>query len=151
MAEPPKNLPDFFGDKMFFSDELGDMFDTHHPYGRSQTEFLAGRSFSPSADVYEFDDGIVITLEVPGMAREEIDLRVQGNMLEVRGSRNFVRDTHDEEYIRLERGFGSFIRTFEIPTGTDPKTVSANLENGVLTVKIARAGSRRNIPVETGE
>ena len=147
----PKPPSDPFGERMFFADELGELFDGHKPYGRSETGFLAGRSFKPAADIHETSDGLVICLEVPGMERDEIDLEITGNVLKVSGSRNFMREHPDEEYIRLERGFGSFERIFEIPGDTDPAKVTAHLERGVLAINVPRRVERRNIPVETGE
>ena len=145
----PKDPRDPFGESMFFSDDLGDLFETHRPYGRSETGFLAGRSFHPAADIFESPLGLVITLEVPGMEREQIDIAVEGRRLTISGSRDFVREHPDEEYVRLERGFGSFRRVFEIPQDIDPQSVTAKLDLGVLTILIAKSGEPRSIPVET--
>ena len=155
MADKPKNPKhsiDPFGDKMFFSDDLGDIFDSHHPYGRPETGFLAGRSFNPAVDIHECADGLLISLEVPGMRREEINLELNENVLTVTGSRNFKKDHEQEEHIRLERGFGSFRRMFEVPGDINPSAVSAKLENGVLMITVPRLQKGPlNIPVISGD
>ena len=92
----------------------------------------------------------MITLEVPGIARDQIDISVEGNRLSISGSRDFVRDDPDEEFVRLERGFGSFKRVFEIPSGIDTQSVTATLDLGVLTILVPRQSGRREIPVESG-
>jgi len=127
------------------------MFETHRPYGRSETGFLAGRSFRPAANIYETSSGITITLDVPGISREDIDLKIEGNRLTVSGKRDFIRDHADEEFVRLERGFGSFKRIFEIPGDVDHDRVTAKLEQGVLMVDVPRRESRREIRVESEE
>jgi HSP20 family protein len=136
---------------MFFSDDLEDLFETHRPYGRSETGFLAGRSFRPAADVYESPEGLVISLDVPGLERDQVALKLEGRRMTVSGSREFQREHPDEEFVRLERGFGSFRRVFEIPSDVDADGISAKLDNGVLTITVPRRTEHRTIPVESDE
>ena len=145
----PKYPQDPWDDAMFFIDNLGDLFDMHRPCGRSETSFLSGRGFHPSADVFETPDGLTITIEVPGMARDQIDITIEGNRLTVSGGRDFERESPDEETIRLERGFGSFRRTFEIFAGVDPESVTAKLDLGVLTIMVPGRRQRQVAEVET--
>jgi HSP20 family protein len=145
----PNDLRDPFDDAMFFGDDLIDLFETHRPFGRSETGFLAGRSFRPAADIFESPDGLVIILEVPGIEKSQINVEVDGNHLIVSGSRDFVKDNLDEEYVRLERGFGSFRRVFELPLNIDAESVKAKLENGVLTLKLPRKKEVR-VAIQTG-
>jgi HSP20 family molecular chaperone IbpA len=145
----PKNPPDPWDDSIFFGDSLGDLFEAHRPWGRSEISFLAGRSFRPASDVFESPDGLVITLEVPGIPREKIDLKVEGNLLTISGSRDFERENPDDESVRLERGFGSFRRVFEIPIGTNPESITAVLDLGVLTITVPGHRERMIIEVET--
>jgi HSP20 family protein len=136
-------------DAMFFvADDLGDLFEAHRPFGRSETGFLGARSFRPSADVYESQDGLIISLEVPGTPREKIDITVQGTALVISGNREFHRESPNEEYVRLERGFGSFRRIFELPEDADTENVHARLEQGVLTITIPRNSSQTKVTIE---
>jgi len=147
----PKDPPDPFDERAFFAEELGDLFEAHRPYGRSETGFLAGRSFRPAANIHETADGLTITLDVPGIERDDVDLKIEGRRLIVSGARDFVRDHPDEEFVRLERGFGSFRRIFEIPGDLDHDRVSAVLDRGVLIITVPCRRRRREIIVGTGE
>ncbi len=144
----PKNPPKPHTDSTFLTDNLGDLFETHRRGGRSETGFLAGRGFNPAADIYESEDALNITLDVPGMVRDQIDLKIEGQRLTVSGSREFVRTHADEESVRLERGFGNFRRAFELPQDIDSEGVTARLEQGVLTVRIPRRSAGFTIEVE---
>jgi len=150
-AKPPdpRDPKDTFDEPMFMPDGFDDLFETHRPYGRSETGFLAGRSFKPSANIYETSDGLVITLDVPGIERKHIDIKIEGRRLMVTGARNFTRDHPDEEFVRIERGFGSFKRVFEVFSDVDHDEVKARLDNGVLTITVPRRCDLREIPVES--
>ena len=147
----PKNPRDPLGNPFFSRDDLEDLFEGHFPYGRSETGFVAGRGFRPHTDLYEVEDGLVIEMDIPGVNREQVDIKVDGNRLIVYGSRDFVRERPGEEIIRLERGFGSFRRIFEIPADSDENNITARLESGVLVIKVPRITGTRKIKVEIEE
>ncbi|HDS29864.1 MAG TPA: Hsp20/alpha crystallin family protein, partial [Firmicutes bacterium] len=86
-----------------------------------------------------------------GMERDQIDLKLEGRRLTVSGSRNFVKEHPDEAFVRLERGFGSFVRAFEIPPDADTDSISARLDLGILTITIPRAKQEITIPVEQAD
>lgn len=134
---------------MFFQDGAKDLFETHRPFSRSETGFTAGKSFRPAADIFEAEDGLLISLDVPGLERDQVEIELDGRRLIVSGSRDFVRDHPGEEHVRLERGFGSFRRAFEVPRAFDPDRITAKLDQGVLTILVARRGERRSIEVES--
>jgi HSP20 family molecular chaperone IbpA len=146
-----KDPPDPFDNRMFFLEELGELFETHRPYGRSETGFLAGRSFRPAANIYETPDGITIAVDLPGIDRDDIDLKIDEGRLIVSGKRDFKRDDPDEEFVRLERGFGSFRRIFEIPGEVDRDRITARLEQGVLTITVPRLRQRHGIIIKSEE
>jgi HSP20 family protein len=147
----PKKPRGPFDVPVFLTDELGDLFEAHRPYGRSETGFLTGRSFHPAADVYETAEALMIVLEVPGMERDQIDIRLEGGRLVVAGSRGFVKSRADEEFVRLERGFGSFARAFEVPQDADTDAITAKLDLGVLTITIPRRNQSLTIQVEQAD
>ena len=133
---------------MFFGDSIDDFFDTPRTWAKPGLGFLSGKSFRPAADVFECPDGLVIKLEIPGIEREKIDVAVDGRRLIISGARDFIREHPSEEFLRIERGFGSFRREFEVPVSIDPAQVTAKLELGVLTVTIPGHPAAREIPVE---
>ena len=149
--KPPPDPPDQFDETMFLTDGMKDIFESHRPYGRSETGFLAGRSFHPAANIYETPYGLEITLDVPGVNRDAVDLKVEGNMLTISGSRAFFKEHADLDCVRIERGFGSFERSFEVPSDVDHEGISAVLENGVLTIQVPVKRTSREIKVESGD
>lgn len=104
--------------------------------------------WTPAVDLYETADHYVVTAEVPGMTREDLDIRVHDGRLTIAGERR-ERTPRCEQYHRVERGHGSFSRTFQLPMAVDSDTVTADLRDGVLTVTCPKAanGSARRIQV----
>jgi HSP20 family protein len=99
----------------------------------------------PPIDVHETADEYVITAELPGLGREDVEIQVLDGRLQISGQRR-ERDVPCEQYHRVERGHGSFSRTFELPHPVDDQRVTADLRDGVLTVicpKAAEGNARR--------
>jgi len=98
-----------------------------------------GSAWDPPIDVYETAVRYVITAEVPGIAREQIELAVQDNRLTIRGVRPGTGpETPARRYHQVERGHGSFQRTFAFVDAVDEKGIAADLRNGVLTVTLPK-------------
>lgn len=103
--------------------------------------------WSPVADAYETDEGMVLQIEIPGVDQEALDVRVDRDDLVVQGERRMDREPA-AEYHRVERSFGKFSRRFAIPPGADRDSVEALYRDGVLRVTLAkRGGDRRSIKV----
>jgi HSP20 family protein len=99
-------------------------------------------AWAPPIDVYETDDRYVITAEVPGIARDQIDLAVQDNRLSIRGSRfGEVPESATRHYHQVERGHGSFVRTFEFADAVEQEGITADLHDGVLTVTLPKSAA----------
>lgn len=108
--------------------------------------FAPGPSgWMPPVDLHETPDEYVITAEVPGLAREDVEIQVNEGQLTLSGTRR-ERTSACEQYHRIERGHGAFTRTFHLPLPVDAARVTADLRDGILTVscpKTAEAASRR--------
>jgi len=102
----------------------------------------------PPIDVHETADEYVITAELPGLNRSDIQIEVGDGRVQISGQRR-ERDVPCEQYHRVERGHGQFSRTFELPLPVDGERVTADLRDGVLTVICPKAteGSARRIRV----
>jgi HSP20 family protein len=101
-----------------------------------------GTAWAPPIDVYETEDRYVVTAEVPGVAREAIDLAVQDNRLTVRGKRAGDLAEHASQHFhQVERGHGSFERTFQFADPVQIDQISADLRDGVLTIMLPKAAS----------
>src|SRR6185295_17639542 len=110
--------------------------ESYNPEGPEDA--LTTTSFAPPVDIYEDEHTITLKLEVPGIDEKDIDVRIESNTLAVHGERKLEKDEKEENYRRIERQYGSFTRSFTLPTTVDPEGVSANYEKGVLKVKLAK-------------
>ena len=98
--------------------------------------------WAPPVDVYETDDRYVISAEIPGLARDQIQLSVQDNHLTIRGERPAgVPENATRHYHQLERGHGAFYRTFEFAENVRHDAIRADLLDGVLTVTLPKLAS----------
>jgi len=101
-------------------------------------EALTTTSFAPPVDIYEDEHSITLKLEVPGIDEKDIDVRIEGNTLTVHGERKIEKEEKEENFRRVERQYGSFTRSFTLPSSVDSGQVSANYDKGVLTIRLAK-------------
>ena len=101
-------------------------------------EGIARGAWSPSVDIYENKDQIVLEAELPGMNREDFDLTVENNVITLRGERRFEKKEDTENYHRVERAYGSFTRSFTLPNTVTGEGASADYRNGVLRVTLPK-------------
>jgi HSP20 family protein len=94
--------------------------------------------FAPRFDVKETKDAYVITADLPGVKDEELDVSLSGNLLTISGKREEEHREEGESYYAMERSQGSFARSFTMPDGVDAENVSADLKQGVLTLRIPK-------------
>ena len=108
-----------------------------------------GSAWDPPIDVYETPSRYVVTAELPGLAREQIDLAVQDNQLVIRGMRSVAGpETATRHYHQVERGHGSFQRSFAFAEAVDQDSIAADLREGVLTITLPKlATTPRRIDV----
>jgi HSP20 family protein len=108
----------------------------------------AEHPFRPAADLYETPEGLVLRMEIPGTAREDLGIDLVGQQLIIRGQRRPAPPADTHRVLLYEITYGRFERTFQIPLAIDPEKVQAHYENGVLEVKLPRHHPRtRRIPV----
>ena len=114
-------------------------------------EPLASGAWLPPVDIAETaDKDIVLKTELPEMKREHIKVSFENNTLTLEGERTFKRDEQGEKYHRVERGYGSFRRSFTMPANVDPSRVEADYKDGVLTVKLPRREESRPRQIQIG-
>jgi HSP20 family protein len=101
-------------------------------------EALTTTSFAPPVDIYEDEHNITLKLEVPGIDEKDIDVRIDNNTLTVHGERKIEKEEKEENFRRVERRYGSFTRSFTLPSSVDPAQVSADYNRGVLKIKLAK-------------
>lgn len=94
-------------------------------------------SWAPAVDIYETEGHeLVMKAELPGMTREDIEVTVENSTLVLKGTKKFDSEIKEENYRRIERAYGTFNRSFTLPSTVDATKVSADYKNGVLTVKL---------------
>jgi len=109
-----------------------------HDLWGTQTPASSERSWMPAVDVKETGDKLVFLVELPGMKKEDVEITLENNVLTISGERKFEKEIKGEEYHRLERSFGSFSRSFTLPSGIHSDKVEANFQDGVLEIALPK-------------
>jgi HSP20 family protein len=119
-------------------DRVNRLFHDSFSNNDGRDESLSTSSFAPAVDVYEDEHNVTLKIDVPGIDEKDIDVRVENRTLTVTGERKFEKEEKEENYRRVERQYGSFSRTFTLPTTVDTENVSADYEKGVLKIKLTK-------------
>ena len=105
---------------------------------RLMSEPRTSRPWSPAVDILETEDALVLRADLPDVKAEDIDVRVENNTLTLSGKRNFDKDETVKGWHRIERSYGEFVRSFEVPSTVDTEKVAADYKNGVLTISLPK-------------
>ncbi len=95
-------------------------------------------TWAPAVDIYETENELVVKADLPEVNEKDIDVRVENNTLTVRGERKFEEKTEKDNYLRVERTYGSFSRSFSLPNTVNNEAIKADYKNGVLTVTLPK-------------
>ena len=96
------------------------------------------RGWAPAVDLKENEQDYTLEADLPGMKKEEVDITVIDNVITLKGERRHESETKEKDYHRVERRYGSFERSFEIPGGFDADKIAAHFDNGVLRVTLPK-------------
>jgi len=127
---------DPFDTLMRFQDDLSRAIGTRNAQPR---EHVSTRVWSPLVDVYEDADAIVIRTDLPGVNQDDIDIEMNNDMLTIRGERKFDDEARRDNYVRVERQYGAFQRTFTIGIPVEPDKIRAVFKNGILELTLPKA------------
>jgi len=105
---------------------------------RTHSEESALTSWAPAVDIYETPNELVVKADLPDVSEKDIDVRVENNLLTIRGERKFEKSVSEENFLRVERTYGSFSRSFSLPNTVNAETIGAEYKNGVLTVTLPK-------------
>src|SRR5437764_10750971 len=132
VASPPAGRWDPLRDLLSLHEQLGQLVGTDAP------------GWTPPVDLYETPAEYVLTAELPGLTRDQIDIHAEERRIVIRGARRAdpERDIPCEQYHRVERGHGRFSRAFSLPEIIDIEGITADLKDGILTVTIPKAPDR---------
>ena len=124
---------DPFRELRLLQDEVNRLFSSNMSRSFDDEGLMRG-AWTPSVDIYENKDQIVLEAELPGMNREDFELTIENNVLTLRGERRFEKKDEADNYHRVERAYGTFTRSFTLPQTVSPEGATAEYKNGVLRV-----------------
>ena len=95
-------------------------------------------TWAPAVDIYETEQELVVKADLPDVKPEELDIRVENNILTIRGERKFEKKVNEDNYLRVERAYGAFSRSFSLANTVNTEAIKAEYKNGVLTLTIPK-------------
>lgn len=95
-------------------------------------------SWAPPVDIYETKNKLVVKADLPAVDPNDLDIRVENNVLTIRGERKFEKKVGEENYLRVECAYGAFSRSFSLASTVNPEAIKADYQNGVLTLNIPK-------------
>src|SRR6266849_5753738 len=95
-------------------------------------------AWSPAVDIYETEHELVVKADLPEVDPKDLDIRVENNILTIRGERKFEKKVSEENYLRVEREYGSFTRSFTLANTVNAEAIKADYQNGVLTLSVPK-------------
>jgi HSP20 family protein len=111
----------------------------------------ASRRWIPAMDLVETEDALVLRGDLPGMSEDDVDIEIKDSVLTVSGERKSEHEDKGEGYHRVERAFGRFSRSLNLPQGVEPDRVEAKFDNGVLEVRIPKPAEAKPTRVQIGK
>ena len=114
---------------------FGENLERLRPWG---SEALEGTAWSPAVDIVETENDIVLRADLPGVDPKDVVIQVENGTLTLKGERKFESDLKEDNYRRVERVYGSFLRSFALPPTVDAEKVEAEYRNGVLELKLPK-------------
>lgn len=128
---------DPFRELRSLQDEVNRLFNVGINRSGDGEEIVRG-AWSPSVDIFENQDKIVLEAELAGMKPEEVDISIENNIITLKGERKFEKTEDKDNYHRVERSYGSFVRSFTLPRTVVSDEAEASFNNGVLSVTLPK-------------
>ena len=107
-------------------------------------------NWSPAVDIYETEGELVVKADLPDVDEKDIDIRVENNTLTIRGERHFAEKVSKESYLRVERSYGTFARSFSLPNTVSTENIQAEYHNGLLTVHMPKREESKPKQIKVG-
>lgn len=130
---------DPFRDIITLRERMDKMFEDSLARFRMPEEAGMPTFWSPSVDIYETDENIVLKAELPGVDKKEVSVEVKDSILVLKGERKREKEVKEENYHRVERSFGTFMRSFSLPVSVKQDQVKAKFKDGVLEVTLPKS------------
>lgn len=133
--DPFKNL-------ITLQDRMNRLFDETMEGGR-KTELVKAGAWAPPVDIFENETEIIMSAELPGIDMKDVDVQVRENTLTLKGERRMEKAEQKENYHRVERVYGSFMRSFTLPSTVDQEKITANYTRGVLEIRLPKTAKSK--------
>jgi len=148
--KPMHDLAAFPTDILSMQREMNRMFDRFFRGGEVDESELTPSTWLPAVDLVEKDNKFVAKVELPGVKKDDVKITLSDNILTVRGEKKEEKETRESNYHRLERSYGSFQRSFTLPTTVENDKVDAEYKDGILTITLPKAeeAKRKQIDVK---
>ncbi len=143
---PSRDLPALPSEVLGIQREINRMFDSF--FRGPEEDGLQTTSWNPLVDVTENDHSYLLNVELPGVSRNDVKIVVQDNQLTIRGEKKQEKESKNSNYHRVERSYGSFQRTFTLPTTVKAEKIEANYNDGVLTITVPKAEEAKAKEIE---
>jgi HSP20 family protein len=132
------------------TDPLANLRMFEDAFSRLLSEPRTGRPWSPAVDIVETENALVLNADIPGVELSDIEVHVENQTLTVKGERKFEQQEQAKGYHRIERSYGTFVRSFALPETVDTDKVGAEYKNGVLSITLPKkeAAKPRQVKVE---
>ena len=135
-----------FSDMSLLQNQMNRLFDS--ALKEWPGDSVGTTTWVPAADIYETNEDLVVNLDLPGVDSKMVDVRVENNILTIRGERPFDPKQNRENYHRVERSYGPFGRSFSLSTAVNPAKVRATYQSGILTIVMSKAESAKPRMIE---
>jgi HSP20 family protein len=129
-------------------DQVNRLFDETFSRGRSAESEMG--AWAPAVDIYETEQELVLKADLPEVIQQEIDIRIENNTLTIRGERKFHNEVSQDNYLRLERAYGPFTRSFSLPNTLNTEAIKADYHNGVLSIRMPKREESRPKQIRIG-
>ncbi len=128
---------DPFRDLVTMREKMNRMFEDAVAARGEEKDMIQG-SWAPAIDIYETENELILSAEVPGIDEKDIEIRIEEGTLTLKGERKFEEEARQENYHRIERAYGSFSRSFSLPPYIDQENVHAEHADGVLKIHMPK-------------
>ncbi len=134
---------DPFRDLVSLQERMNKLFEDSLARSNAADQELTSGAWTPAVDIYETPEEIVLRADLPGVGPGDVDLRIENNTLTLRGERKFLKEATEEDYHRIERSYGTFSRSFQLPGSVDQGAIKAGQRDGVLEVHMPKRPDTR--------
>jgi HSP20 family protein len=144
---PARDLATFPSDVLSIQREINRMFNSFFR-NEPEEDSLATAAWDPAVDIAEHDDEYIVRVELPGVSKDDVKIVMQESMLTIRGEKKREMDSKGSNYRKVERSYGSFQRSFTLPSTVKGEKIEATFKEGVLSISLPKAEEARRKEIE---